>query len=127
MASELRLSGVDELLAELMRLAPDLAAEAGPVQASIAAQTAAEIRAGLPSDTGRLRDSVTVQREGSNSPARVFTRVSVTAPYAHFVEFGTARTVPAAVFVPATRRGREQFADAMVERVRARGLTVTGF
>jgi HK97 gp10 family phage protein len=126
MAATLTLGGVDELLAELARLAPDLAAEAGPLQATIATETAAEIRAGFPSITGNLRRSVEVHREGSTSPARVFTEVAVTAPYAHFVEFGTKDRSPAAVFVPATRRGRERFVKAIVDRVRARGLDVTG-
>jgi len=126
MAAALRLTGVDELLAELQLLAPDLAAEVGPLQQSIANETAAAIRAAYPSVTGTLRNSVRVARESSTSPARVFTRIEVTAPYAHFVEFGTVTTTATPAFVPLTRIGRERFTDAVIARVRARGLVVGG-
>jgi hypothetical protein len=126
MASQLRLTGVDEFLAELARLAPDLAAEAASLQGSLAGETAAELRAAYPSLTGQLRASVTVEREGSASPARVFTRLSVTAPYIEYYEFGTARTEPHPTFGPIVRRGREAFLRAVIARVKRRGLLVGG-
>jgi HK97 gp10 family phage protein len=126
MATELKLTGVDELLAELARLAPDLTAEASTLERTIAEQTAEQLRAALPVVTGRLRASVQVQRESSTSPARVFTRIAVTAPYAEHVEYGTHRTPPRPVFVPITRRGREAFAKAVSAAVKATGLKVTG-
>jgi len=126
MASELRLGGIAELLAALERLAPALATKAAAVQQTIADETAEAIRAGSPSVTGTLRASVVVERAASTSPVRVFARVVVGAPYAEHVEFGTSRTAPAAVFVPAARRGREAFVKAVVGQVRAAGLTVTG-
>lgn len=126
MASLLKLTGIDELLAELARLAPDLAAEAAPLQLSTAEATADELRAAYPVVTGRLRASVQVEREGSISPARVFTRIAVTAPYAEFFEFGTSRLPPRPTFIPVTNDGRRAFRDAVVARVESRGLTVTG-
>jgi len=126
MATVMHLTGVDELLAELDRLAPDLAAEAGPLQQAIATETADTLRAAYPVVTGTLRGSVHVARESSTSPVRVFTEVAVTAPYAEFFEFGTARTAPTPTFVPITNHGREQFLTAVIERVRAHGLTVEG-
>ena len=126
MSAKLTLGGVDELLAELARLAPDLTTEAVALQQTIAHQTAAAIRAAYPSVTGTLRGSVQVDRLSSTSPARVFTSVTVTAPYAHFVEFGTATTTPTPAFVPLTRIGREQFTQAVIARVKARGLVVGG-
>ena len=126
MATELTLTGVDELLAALARLAPDLAAEAAARQTAIAAEAVEAIRAALPSVTGTLRASVQAQREPSTSPVRVFTRLAVTAPYAHFVEFGTARTPPRPVFAPAQRRAREAFVKDVIATIRAQGLTVTG-
>lgn len=126
MANQLVLGGVEELLAELQRLSPDLTTEAIALQSTIAQETADELRAALPVASGELRNSVRVQRESSNSPARVFTEVSVNAPYAHFVEFGTADTAPQPAFVPITRRGRETFVKAVVERVRAHGLEIGG-
>ena len=125
MATTLRIDGLDAFLDELARLAPDLAADAAALQADQAERTAAEIRAGYPVVTGRLRASVVVQRRTTEAN-RVATEVAVTAPYARMVEFGTARTVPAAVFVPAMRRGRDAFVAALVARVRAWGLLVTG-
>ena len=126
MPTVMKLSGVDELLAELNGLAPDLTTEAVALQQDAATDTAAELRAAYPSITGQLRGSVRVLRESSISPARVFTRVEVTAPYAHFYEFGTTRTAAAPTFVPITRRGRERFVRAVIDRVRARGLTIGG-
>ena len=126
MATRMILTGVDELLAEMARLSPDLAAEAVGLQIAAANDTADALRAALPVATGVLRGSVQVQREGSISPARVFTRIAVTAPYAEFVEFGTSRTAPTPAFVPITRRGREAFVKTIIGRVRDRGLTIHG-
>jgi len=126
MATELKLTGVDELLTDLARLAPDLAAAARTQQQAAAADAVEAIRAALPFVTGTLRASVQAQKEPSQSPVRVFTRISVTAPYAHFVEFGTARTVPHPVFAPAQRRAREAFVKEVIANIRAQGLTVSG-
>jgi Bacteriophage HK97-gp10, putative tail-component len=126
MSSALILGGVDELLAELARLAPDLTGEAAQLQQTIAIDTATAIRAAYPAVTGALRASVQVERLTSASPARVYTEVTVAAPYAHFVEFGTADRAPNPAFVPLTRQGRERFAQAVVDRVKDHGLVVSG-
>jgi hypothetical protein len=126
MASTLRLGGFDEFLTDLARLAPDLAAAAAPLARTIAEQSATQIRAAYPVRTGALRASVTVAREPSSSPARVYTAVRVGVPYAEHVEFGTARTPPRPAFIPITRRGREAFVRAVIAEVRDRGFTVTG-
>ena len=126
MGAKLILRGVDELLTDLTRLAPDLTREAVGLQQATTSEAAAAIRNAYPSVTGRLRNSVQVARLSSSSPARVFTEVTVTAPYAHFVEFGTARTAPTPAFVPITRRAREQFARTVIARVKAHGLVVGG-
>jgi len=126
MPSVLRLDGVDALLGELARLAPDLMAETRPLQAAIAERTADEVRAALPVATGALRASVQVVPVGAAGPARLASRVVVGAEYAAFVEFGTPLMAPRPVFVPATRRGREAFVAAVIARVRAHGLAVGG-
>lgn len=126
MPSELRLRGVDELIAELDQLVPALAAEVRAVQAAEAQQTASELRAAYPVVTGELRNSVRVLAEPSNSPGRVFTRVEVASDHAGFYEFGTARTAPHPTFTPVTRRGREAFLTEVIRRVEARGLVVNG-
>jgi HK97 gp10 family phage protein len=126
MASELRLTGVDELLAELERLAPELAAEARTRQDTIAQQTADVLRSAYPVVSGELRDSIEVTRESSHSAVRVFTRIEVTARHAMFYEFGTHNTPAHPTFTPIVRRGREAFLDAIVARVEARGLEVSG-
>ena len=126
MPAKLIIRGVDTLLADLARLAPDLTREAGHLQHASATAAAADVRAAYPAVTGRLRQSVQVARLTSQSPARVYTEVTVTAPYAHFVEFGTARTAPNPAFVPITRRAREDFVDRIIARVEGRGLVVGG-
>ena len=126
MPSILRLAGVDELLRELARLAPDLLAESRPLVAAQAARTADEVRAALPVATGALRASVHVVTPGGTRPGRLATRVVVGADYAAFVEFGTPLMPPRPVFVPAVRRGRQAVAAAVIARVRARGLSVGG-
>jgi len=126
MATTMKLGGVEELLAELAALAPDLTTEAIALQQTVTAETADALRAAYPSVTGNLRASVQVARESSTSSARVFSRVTVTAPYAHFYEFGTVHTSPSPTFVPITRHGREQFAQSVIARVKAHGLTVGG-
>ena len=126
MSAVMKLGGVDELLAELERLAPGLTTEAIALQQTIAQGAADELRAALPVASGELRASVRVQRESSHSPVRVFSELSVTAPYAHFVEFGTADTAPRPAFVPITRRARETFVKAVIQRVRDRGLVIGG-
>ena len=126
MPSVLRLDGVDALLSELARLAPDLLAETRPLQAAITDRTADEVRANLPVDTGALRASVQVVTPGGAGPARLARRVVVGAEYAEFVEFGTPLMPARPVFVSAVRRGRQAFAAAVIARVRARGLVVGG-
>ena len=126
LATKLTIAGVERLLAELEALTPGLTADAVRIQQAIAVETAAAIRAAYPSDTGRLRDSVRVSRLSSTSPARVFSTITVTAPYAEYVEFGTAHTAPNPAFVPNMRIGRERFAEAMIARVKAQGLVVGG-
>ena len=74
MPSVLRLDGVDALLSELARLAPDLLAETRPLQAAITDRTADEVRANLPVDTGALRASVHVVTPGGTGPGRLATR-----------------------------------------------------
>lgn len=126
MPADLKLSGVDEFLKELEALAPDLATEAGPLQAEHADAAAAELRAAYPERTGELRRSIQVARESSHSAYRRFTSVSILSPYAGFYEFGTSRSAPHPTFTPIMRRSREGFLSAIIARVRARGLTVQG-
>ena len=96
------------------------------LQASNAEQAASNLRAAYPVVSGELRDSIEVVREGSTSPARVFTRISVTSRHAGFYEFGTHRSAPHPTFTPIVRRAREQFRDDVIQRVEARGLQVSG-
>ena len=126
MASELKITGAEELLAELTALAPDLAAEARTLEQAITEQTAEDLRAAYPVVTGELAGSVQVVPDRSRSPVRVFTQVVVTAPYAEFYEFGTVRTVPHPTFVPTTNRGRRAFLTAVIARVQRHGLRVDG-
>jgi HK97 gp10 family phage protein len=126
MPSTLQLAGIDELLAALEHLAPDLAAEAAPLEQSMAEATADELRAAYPIVTGHLRATVQVARLSATTSARVATAVTAGAPYAEHVEFGTARMPGRPTFVPITRRGRQAFARTIIDRVRGRGLQVTG-
>jgi HK97 gp10 family phage protein len=121
----LTLTGVDAFLAALTKLAPDLAAAAGVLETEHAADAADQLRQTVPVVTGTLRRSIHVARTAA-SGARVSTQIVMGAPYAHFVEFGTRDTPARPAFVPITRRAREAFVRAVVERVRAEGLQVDG-
>ena len=125
MPATLTLTGFDALLQALERLAPDLTDAAGALESAIAAEAVQALRARVPLHTGRLRNSIQATRT-TTSGARVRTAIVMGAPYAHFVEFGTARTPARPAFVPITRRARERFVTAVVDRVRNEGLTVTG-
>jgi len=126
MPAELKLTGFDEFIVDLARLAPEFAAETARLEQTITEETAETLRAAYPVVSGELRDSVRVEPGDSRSPERVFTRVAVTAPYATFFEFGTARTTPHPTFVPIVRRGREAFLKAVIALVRGQGLKVSG-
>ena len=125
MPATLTLTGVDDLLKALDRLAPDLTAAAGALETAMADDAVSALRASVPVKTGRLRNSIHVQR-GASSGTRVSTQIVVGAPYAHFVEFGTARTPPRPAFVPIVRRARERFVQAVIDRVEDAGLEVKG-
>ena len=126
MPAELKLGGVDELLAELQALVPDLVADTRPLEFAMAQDTAQTLRAAYPVVTGQLAGSVVVEPESSASRARVFTRLANTAPYAEFYEFGTAHQAASPTFVPITRRGREAFVKTVIARVERTGLDVSG-
>ena len=48
-----------------------------------------------PVDTGRLRDSISAERNGTSA------RISANTDYAAYVEFGTSKTAPHPYLVPA--------------------------
>lgn len=126
MATKMKFGGFDEFLADLARLAPDFSSETARLEETMAEQTAAQLRAAYHRVSGALIASVRVQREPSTSPARLFTRVVVDAPYANYYEFGTVYTEPHPTFVPIVSRGREAFLKAVAAMVRGEGLQVTG-
>lgn len=126
MASELRLGGVKELIAELETLVPDFVTATTPLGRAHAEQTADALRAAYPSITGQLRASVAVDTAAGKRPGRTFARVVARAPYAEWFEFGTAHAAPSPTFVPTTRRGRATFVGAVVAFVRGQGFQVTG-
>ena len=126
MSAELKLTGVDELIAELKAFVPDVVGDTRPLELRMAQETADTLRAAYPSVTGALRASVTVEPAPSTSPARVFTGLRVGVDYAEFYEFGTAHQGATPTFVPITRRGREAFVKATVGLVERSGLEVKG-
>lgn len=126
MATTFRLAGLEEYVAALRDLAPGLANDVRGDQQAEAQSAAQALRAAYPSRTGQLRASVQVRTLGTNSPAKVATEVTVTAPYVRFVEFGTRNTRPQPTFGPTMRRSREAFLQDMKSAVRARGLKTEG-
>ena len=77
--------------------------------------------------TGRLRNSIQVAAGAPSGAAGQYRRSSSARPMPHFVEFGTARTSrPARRLCPIIRRAREAFVQAVIDRVKAEGLEVTG-
>lgn len=65
-------------------------------------------------ETGDLSTEITVTKEGSGRSGDIFVRVTFTAPYAHFVHYGTSRQRPQPFADRALAAQREQH----IERLR---------
>jgi HK97 gp10 family phage protein len=93
----------------LLRLGIDTAAkEALEEEAEAIAE---EMRAAVPVDSGELRDSISVDADGSEA------RITADAPYAAFVEHGTSDT-PAQPFAgPAAEAARRRFPLRMAAKI----------
>jgi len=125
MANQLRLSGVRELRAELAALPTDLRSGAIPILLASARRTVGLVVAAYPEVTGALKAGVKLIPRDARGVAALFT-VATTAPHAHLIEFGTARTRPRAIFLPITERERRAAVSAVVALVETTGLDVTG-
>jgi len=126
MPNKLVLTGIDELRVELKSLPATLQAESDPIVRARATKAQAQIVAGYPEVTGRLRAGVKVlpQSPGQRRAA-VYTLVS-DAPYARILEFGSARIAPRALFLPITETERRAAVVDVVSLVESKGLDVRG-
>lgn len=67
-----------------------------------------EARQRVPVDTGRLRDSIAVKREGNGWTIIAEAKADSGAPYGHMVEFGTVHSSPQPFLVPALESQRAE-------------------
>ena len=125
MASDLKLSGFDDLLAELAALPTAARDESKPLLVAHARRAQAAIVAGYPEITGRLRAGVQIIERAARGAAAIYSLVS-SAPYAHIVEFGSARTRPRANFLPVSSGEQRASVVAVAGIVESKGLTVRG-
>jgi HK97 gp10 family phage protein len=102
----LRWHGLKELRAQLATVATDLRDAATPIADAHAHGAAADMRSRYPRVTGRLAASVVVRDPRTRGPATVAVRVTNTAPYAHYFEYGTRYMAPGRVFVPTVNQER---------------------
>lgn len=112
MSIGLKWHGLSELRRDLQTLAADMAHEAQPRVTAAAEQAAAHMRARAPYDTGRLRASIVVQPE-TRGPNAASTRLTVRAPYAVYLEYGTRYMRPRSLFIPILNASRR----AMLEDI----------
>ena len=125
MASKLHLSGFRELRHDLAAL-PDTARDASaPALLAMARKAQAEIMTAYPVVTGTLRAGVKIVNRVPRGVAAFYTLVT-TAPYAHLVEFGTARRRPRAIFLPISMAARRASVIAVGAAVERLGLVVRG-
>jgi HK97 gp10 family phage protein len=111
----LRWHRLAELRRDLATMAKDMTNAARPI-VSVSAEDAADLmRARYPlGATGRLRDSVVVHENTQKRTAtHVSWQVTNTAPYAHFVEFGTRYMGARPVFVPTRNQQRRRMGDEL--------------
>jgi len=105
--------------------AREITDKAAPLTKAGADDARKRVRSAYPRVTGRLQDGVVVERRASPAGVTVYD-VSSTAPYASFYEFGTHHQRARPTFVPITNRERRDTTKAVVDVVKAAGLTVTG-
>ena len=102
-----RLGGPAALAAELSREAAQMQQKASQAVAKAAFDTQARARASAPVDTGNLRNSITVDAQGTRA------RVGAEADYAIYVEMGTSRMAAQPFMNPAADAVEPSFLEAM--------------
>ena len=134
-ANQLRLDGLAELRAALLKLPPDLVRESGVIVHAQAEAAANEIRGAYPVHTGNLRNQVRVDLGGDQVSATA--RVRNTARHAYIFERGTGArhwasgkstgSMPAGrVFIPIAMQRRRIMLSALIDLVERAGLHVSG-
>lgn len=99
MSLTLRWHGLHELRAALRTLPDDLTRDATPIVQQAADDAATAMRTRYPRRTGRLANSLIVEAR-PRGPHTVSVRVTNTALYARYFEFGTRYAPPGRVFIP---------------------------
>jgi hypothetical protein len=125
MPNELKLTGFDELNAELAKFPTAMRDRSATILAGYAEQAKNAVQAAYPVVTGALRDGVQLIPRVGRGIAAVLT-VRSGSPHAHFYEFGTVRERPHPTFIPITGRERRAATTAVVDLVVAEGLHVDG-
>jgi hypothetical protein len=131
----IKIDGLTELRAALLKLPPELVREAGVIVHAQAEAAANEIRGAYPAHTGNLRNNVRVELAGDAVSATA--RVKNTAKHAYIFESGTATrhwasgkstgTMPAGrVFIPIAMQRRRIMLAALIDLVERSGLHISG-
>jgi hypothetical protein len=134
-ATELRITGLAELRAALLKLPPELVREAGVIVHAQAEAATQEIAAAYPFKSGNLRQHLRLELGGDAVSATA--RVRNTAKHAYIFESGTVArhwangkstgTMPAGrVFIPIAMQRRRIMLAALIDLVEGSGLHVSG-
>lgn len=113
--------GIGRLKRKLARIPKEIRDKVMVTQIEIANDLAKKMRGLAPVDTGKLRDSIEVTKEGQNTPNHSQPGGKVTVPegavmvtagnnaarYVHLVEFGHDNAEPTPFFVPVIRSNRK--------------------
>ena len=125
MPATLTLTGFDEFMAALTRLAPDFTSAAGQLEATHANDGRQALRAAVPVDTGRLATASGSRRAPPVAPASV-PRSSSACPTPATWNSARATCRPARRLSPSPAAPARRSCTAVIDRVKAEGLKVTG-
>lgn len=134
-ANELRITGLADLRAALLKLPPELVREASVIVTAQAEAAAREIASAYPIKTGNLRNGLRVELGGDQVSATA--RVKNTARHAYLFERGTeprrwasgkntGRMPAGRVFIPIAMQRRRIMLSALIDLVERAGLHVSG-
>jgi hypothetical protein len=139
MSATVKLEGLDDLLAELLKLPETLKAEAAQIVLEAAESCKREVQAAYPTGpTGNLKRGVTMNVD-SNSRFGVAARVKSNAKHVHIFENGTQqrhtnsganrgrmpRAPESERMIPIVIRARRRMVQQLIEMVQKHGLEVT--
>lgn len=106
----LAITGINVFVGDVIRHITNLPIQLDRIGAEYARRVQRDARKVVPVDTGRLRDSITVDRLDQG----VYV-IGPEAPYGHIVEFGSVRQSPQPYMLPALDRNTPRFEQAILK------------